>query len=79
MRRARENVSIFRSHTVLKRLLDEYENFDTARRLCADYCIFTNDIALLVDEIPKPKRTKSRLAFTFRSGRTIDDAYLLTR
>jgi hypothetical protein len=79
MRRARENVSIFGLHAVLKRLLDEYENFDTARRLCIDYCVASNDIARLCDEIPRPRRSKSRLIFTFRSDRIIDEAYLLAR
>jgi hypothetical protein len=79
MRRARENVSVFGSHTVLKRLLDGYENFDTARRLCIDYCIVSNDIARLCDEIPRPRRSKSRLIFTLRSNRIVDEAYLLAR
>jgi hypothetical protein len=79
MRRAREHVSIFGLHTVLKRLLDEYESLDTARRLCADYCITSNDIALLCDEIPRPRRSKSRLTFALQSDRTVDEAYLLAR
>jgi hypothetical protein len=81
MKTARENVSISRSRAVLKRLLDEYESFDSARRLCADYCINTNDIALLIGEIPKPERLKSRLTFAVRSGKTIDidEAYLVAQ
>jgi hypothetical protein len=81
MKTARENVSIFRSRAVLKRLLDEYESFDSARRLCADYCINANDIALLISEIPKPEGLKSRLTFAVRSGKTIDidEAYLVAR
>ncbi len=78
MKTARENVSIFPSHSALKRLLDEYENFDAASRLCADYCIDANGIALLIDEIPTPKRSKSRLTFAIRSDKTINTgkAYL---
>jgi hypothetical protein len=79
MRRARENVSIFESHTVLKRLLDEYESLDTARRLCIDYCVVSNDIARLCDEIPRPRRSKSRLTFALRSEQIVDEAYLLAR
>ncbi|HEY8461515.1 MAG TPA: hypothetical protein VIM99_14090 [Blastocatellia bacterium] len=79
MRRARENASIFKLYAALKRLLDEFENFDTARRLCADYCIGTNDIALMDDEIPKPRKSKQRLTFAVRSDKTIDEAYLLAR
>jgi hypothetical protein len=79
MRRARENVSIFGLHTVLKRLLDEYESFDTARRLCADYCITSNDIAMLCNQIPRPRRSKSRLTFAVRHDQPIDEAYLLAR
>ena len=81
MNTANENVSIFRSHITLKRLLDEYEDFDAASRLCADYCITTYDVALLIGEIPKPKRSKSRLTFVMRSDKTMDigDAYLVAR
>ena len=79
MKTARENISIFTSHGALKRLMDEYENFDTARRLCADYCITCGDIARLIDETPKPKRSKSRLTFVIRADKTIDEAYLLAR
>jgi hypothetical protein len=76
MRTARENVSIFRMRSVLKRLLDEYEAFDTASRLCADYCVNANDIALIIDKAPKHERRKSRLTFAIRSDETIDKAYL---
>ena len=79
MNTANENVSIFRSHNMLRRLLDEYESFDAASRLCADYCITTNDVALLIGGTPKPKRSKSRLTFVVRSDKTIDEAYLLAR
>jgi hypothetical protein len=70
MKTGRENVSIFTSHNALKRLLDEYEDFDAASRLCADHCINANDIAPQIDiddEIPRPKRSKSRMALTDRS------------
>jgi len=78
MKTARENVSIFPSHSALKRLLDEYENFDAASRLCADYCIDANGIALLIDKVSKPQRSKSRLTFAIRSDKIIDigEAYL---
>jgi hypothetical protein len=76
MKTATENVSIFKLRSVLKRLLDEYETFDTASRLCADYCINVNDIALILNEIPKHERPKSRLKFAIRSDKTIDKAYL---
>ena len=61
MKTARENTSILTSHGGLKRLMDEYGDFDTARRLCADYCITGDEVARLIDGIPKPKRSKSRL------------------
>jgi hypothetical protein len=79
MKSARENVLIFRSRAVLKRLLDEYENFDAARRLCADYCITADDIARLMDEISPSRRSKSRLTFAIRSDQVIDEAYLMAR
>ncbi|MGH9751967.1 MAG: hypothetical protein ACREA2_04225 [Blastocatellia bacterium] len=74
MKIAREKSSIFTSHGVLKRLMAEYGNFDTASRLCADYCITANEIALLIGELPKPKKlkSKSRLTFVMRADRTID-------
>ena len=79
MKTAIENISIFISHRLLKRLLTEYDNFDTARRLCADYCITGGDVARLVDGASKPRRSKSRLTFAVRSDKTIDEAYLPTR
>jgi hypothetical protein len=81
MKTARENVSIFMSHNVLRRLLDEYENFDSATRLCADYCIDANEIALLLDKTPKPKRSKLRLTFAVQSDNAvdIDDVYIMAR
>jgi hypothetical protein len=79
MKTARENTSILTSHGGLKRLLDEYGNFDTARRLCVDYCITGDEVARLIDGIPKPKRSKSGLTFVVRSDKTIDEAYLLAR
>jgi len=79
MKTAIENISIFISHSVLKRLLTEYDNFDTARRLCADYCITDGDVARLVDGAPKPRRSKPRLTFTVRFDKAINKAYPLTR
>jgi len=79
MKTVRGNTSIFTPRGALKRLIDEYDNFDTARRLCADYCITGDDVAILIDGISKPKRSKSRLTFVVRSDKTIDEAYLLAR
>jgi hypothetical protein len=77
MKTARENISIFISHGMFKRLLTEYDNFDTARRLCADYCITDGDVARLVNGAPKPRRSKSRLTFAVRFHKT--EVYPLTR
>jgi hypothetical protein len=79
MKTVREYTSILTPHGALKRLIDEYGALDTARRLCADYCITGDDVASLIDGIPKPKRSKSRLTFIVRSDKTIDEAYLLAR
>jgi hypothetical protein len=81
MKTARENVSIFTSHNALKRLLDEYESFDEASKLCADYCITADEIDLLIGKISRPKKSKSRLIFAVRSDRIMDvgDPYLVTR
>ena len=79
MKTARESISIFTSHGVLKRLMVEYGYFDTARRLCADYCITADDLVRLIDGTPKPKKSKSHLTFVARSDKTIDEAYLLAR
>jgi hypothetical protein len=79
MRTAREITSIFTSQSALKWLMDEYGNFDTARRLCADYCITGDEVARLIDGIPKSKRSQSRLTFVVRSDKTIDEAYILAR
>jgi|EndMetStandDraft_5_1072996.scaffolds.fasta_scaffold444755_2 hypothetical protein len=81
MKTARENVSILPSHAALKRLLDEYESFDGASRLCADYCITADEVALLIDKFPKPKNSRSRLIFAVRSDKVVglDEAYLAAR
>jgi hypothetical protein len=79
MRTAREITSIFTSHGALKRLMDEYGDFDTASRLCADYCITGDEVARLIDGTPKPKRSKSRLTFVVRSDKTVDEVYLMAR
>jgi hypothetical protein len=81
MKTAGENVSILKSRNALKWMLDEYENFDAAKRLCADYCVTSNDIALMIDEIPEPERLKSRLAFVGQSDESIDlgEAYLVAQ
>jgi hypothetical protein len=79
MRTAREITSIFTSHGALKRLMDEYGDFDTASRLCADYCITGDEVARLIDGTPKPKRSKSRLTFVVRSDKIVDEVYLMAR
>jgi hypothetical protein len=77
MKTARESISIFASHNALKRLIDECENFDAASKLCADYCITADDVAMLVDKTPKPKRSKSRLTFVARFEKNVGAAYLM--
>jgi hypothetical protein len=79
MKTTRERAPIFIPHGVLKRLMAEYENFDTARRLCADYCITADEVSRLIDGTPKPKGSKSRLTLVVRSDKTIDQAYLPAR
>jgi hypothetical protein len=79
MRTAREITSIFTSHDALKRLMDEYGDFDTASRLCADYCITGDEVARLIDGAPKPRRSKSRLTFVVRSDKIVDEVYLMAR
>jgi hypothetical protein len=49
----------------------EYEDFDTASRLCADYCITADDLAAL-REIPKPKQSKSSMTSNMRSDTPMD-------
>ena len=71
MKTAKEKISIVTAHYALKQLLAKYENFDTARRLCADYCITADEIALLINEIPKPKKSKPRLTFVMRADKII--------
>jgi hypothetical protein len=72
MKTAREIISIFIPRDALKRLMIEYEDFDTASRLCADYCITADDLAALIREIPKPKRSKSSLTSNMRSDMPMD-------
>jgi hypothetical protein len=53
----------------LRQFIGEYQNFDAAARLCADYCITAEGLVRLTDEILARKESESPRAFTMRSGK----------
>src|ERR1043165_8897485 len=55
----------------LRQFIGEYQNFDAAARLCADYCITAEGLVRLTDEILGRKESQSPRAFTMRSGKPI--------
>jgi hypothetical protein len=52
----------------LKLLIAEYQNFDAATKLCADYCITAEELYALIEEVLRGKELTSRRTFTMRSG-----------
>jgi hypothetical protein len=52
----------------LKWFIAEYQNFDAATRLCAEYCITAEEFAALIQEILKRDELASRRTFIMRSG-----------
>ena len=52
----------------LKLLIAEYQNFDAATKLCADYRITAEEFSALIEEILKRNELTSRRTFTMRSG-----------
>jgi hypothetical protein len=52
----------------LKWFIAEYQNFDAAAHLCAEYRITAEEFTLLIEEILKSNEMTSRLTFTMRSG-----------
>jgi hypothetical protein len=52
----------------LKMLIADYQNFDAATKLCADYHITPEDLATLIEEVLRCNELTSRRTFTMRSG-----------
>jgi hypothetical protein len=52
----------------LKLLIAEYQNFDAAAKLCADYCFTAEEFSALIEEVLRSKELTSRRTFTMRSG-----------
>jgi hypothetical protein len=52
----------------LKQFIAEYQNFDAAARLCAEYHITAEEFVALIEEILKRKELESQRTFTMRSG-----------
>jgi hypothetical protein len=53
----------------LKQFIAEYQNFDAAARLCAEYHITTEEFVALIEEILKRKELETRTTFATRAGR----------
>jgi hypothetical protein len=58
----------FIQRDALKLLIAEYQNFDAATILCADYCITAEEFSALIEEVLRGKELTSRRTFTMRSG-----------
>jgi len=76
MNAAREKITILTLRDMLKRFIAEYQNFDMATRLCADYCITAEELDALTKRVLKRKVSKSHLTFVMRSGQDADGALL---
>lgn len=53
----------------LKQFIAEYQNFEAAARLCADYCITAEEFLCLVDEVLKRKELETQRTFAMRFGK----------
>ncbi len=53
----------------LKQFIAEYQNFEAAARLCADYCITAEELLCLVDEVLKHKELETQRTFAMRFGK----------
>ncbi len=74
MKTRRKRIPTITLRQALKHLIAEYRNFDSATRLCADYCITAEEIAALTAETMK--RKESRPTFAMQSDNTSGEAYL---
>jgi hypothetical protein len=52
----------------LRQFLAEYQNFDGATRLCADYCISAEELSRLTAEVLKRQELEAQTTFTMQSG-----------
>ena len=53
----------------IKQFIAEYQNFDAATRLCADYCLTVEEMAELVAEILKDQELETMHSFTVQIGK----------
>lgn len=53
----------------LRQFLVEYQNFDGATRLCAEYCITSDELAALSAHLPGREKLESQTTFSLRDGR----------
>ena len=76
MKTPRDKIPVLTLRDRLKWFIAEYRNFDTATRLCADYCITADGLEALTEGILERKESKSHLTFIMRSGKDADEALL---
>lgn len=76
MKIPREKIPVLALRYRMKWFIAEYRNFDTATRLCADYCITADGLDALTEGILERKESKSHLTFIMRSGEDADEALL---
>lgn len=52
----------------LRQFLVEFQNFDGAAGLCADYCVRADELAALVANLPDRGRLETQTTFSYRTG-----------
>ncbi|HWQ36079.1 MAG TPA: hypothetical protein VNQ79_24795 [Blastocatellia bacterium] len=57
----------------LRQFIAEYQNFDGAGRLCAEYCITADELAALAEELIGQKQSEAQPTLALQGGRA---AYL---
>jgi hypothetical protein len=56
-------------HDALRQFLAEYQNFDGAARLCADYCLTAEELSALAADLIARKKLDAQTTFSQRTGR----------
>ena len=79
MRAPKMKIPVLTLRKALNWLVGECRNFDTATRLCADYCITAQGLDALTGEILKREKSKSHRSFVMRPGKGVAKSLLPAR
>ncbi len=79
MKTPKAKMPVLTLRDALNWLVGECRNFDTATRLCADYCITAQGLDALTGEILKREKSKSHRPFIMRPGKGAGKSLLAAR